>query len=243
MWRLAPWTAFSFLLLPGAGWKVNWQDHCGKGPALPWMSTEQLYPPLLGAIKVLAQAHGMGWVHRDIKPQHIFFEDNTVGIPRGISIIDWTASINTQQLMEDVAAGRCSRWAGTNGFMAPEQAALRRKLLPSSAKQVAAANTPAVDVYSLDATIYFLMTGRMAPAAGQHLSWPPLPPACWPHLAVLQQLAGACLAQPAAAAGLASAGLAGGLCCRQGRQERCRCRQALSGRHTAVLWLQPQDEG
>lgn len=89
----------------------------------------------------LAYMHGSGWVHRDVKPDNMIV--NAAGQLR---IIDFAIS-------KRVPTGfakwfyRKKRAAGTPSFMSPEQA---RGAMPD----------PRMDIYSLGATYYELLTGR-----------------------------------------------------------------------------------
>jgi hypothetical protein len=158
------------------------------------LGPQQLLPTAYAAMQTLAQAHAQGHVHRDIKPEHLFVASHGVFQH---SIIDWACQVDTQRLAAALAEGRrVSVATGTLGYMAPEMRALQRCARPSTA-QVLAANTPAADVYSLGATLHYMLTGCLPPLKGP-LSWPPLP-ADWPHLQQLQQLIASCLEpQPSA---------------------------------------------
>jgi hypothetical protein len=65
------------------------------------------------------------------------------------------------------------------------------RAVPSS--EVRAVNQPALDVYSIGASVYSMLTGCMPPLEGQPLSFPPLPEA-WPQLQQLKELLSSCLA-------------------------------------------------
>jgi serine/threonine protein kinase len=86
-------------------------------------------------------AHDKGIVHRDIKPQNILLDEN--GQPR---VTDFGLAKHVHRGSDLTAAGQIM---GTPSYMAPEQAA-------GSIEDIG----PASDVYSLGATLYFLLTGR-----------------------------------------------------------------------------------
>ncbi|MEO8698942.1 MAG: serine/threonine-protein kinase [Kofleriaceae bacterium] len=113
-----------------------------------------LVPALLAAVDATAYAHAQGVVHRDIKPWNILLG------PFGESLlIDWglardLAGDPPDELTGDsgdrdrdsLALTRIGSAYGTPGFMAPEQA----RGEPADAR---------ADVYSLGATLFFLLAG------------------------------------------------------------------------------------
>jgi serine/threonine protein kinase len=121
-------------------------------------------------------AHSRGVVHRDLKPQNIMLGDfgETLVVDWGLAkIVGRTDStFGTDRQGERGASAPCSSLAGemtplgsepttmgqvvgTPRFMSPEQAAGRIDVVG-----------PASDVYSLGATLYSLLTGRL-PMAGE----------------------------------------------------------------------------
>jgi len=116
-----------------------------------------LIPAVLKAIDAAAYAHAQGVIHRDIKPWNILLG------PFGETLlIDWgiarelgeTEAIAPTAPSSTKASGltRVGDAVGTPGFMAPEQA--RGEPVDRRA-----------DVYSLGATLYFVLTGAL-PFAG-----------------------------------------------------------------------------
>jgi tetratricopeptide (TPR) repeat protein len=120
--------------------------------------------------RILGRVHSLGIVHRDIKPANVFL------IPSGSAArADATGRLKLVDFglaRRDGPAGAFTlegEFAGTPGYMAPEQAA----------RDGAAAVGPATDVFGLGATLFFLLTGR--PPARQRsggdalaasLTWP-----------------------------------------------------------------------
>ncbi len=116
-----------------------------------------LIPAMLGAIDAAAYAHAQGVIHRDIKPWNILLG------PFGETLlIDWGIARELAETEVVAPTARSSAPAsgltrvgdavGTPGFMAPEQA--RGEPVDRRA-----------DVYSLGATLYFVLTGAL-PFAG-----------------------------------------------------------------------------
>ena len=114
------------------------QRHGGRVP-LP--STLHL---AVGALEGLAAAHEAGFVHRDIKPDNVLLGEG--GVAR---LADFGLAKSFQQagLSGLTATGAV---AGTFEFMPREQLTSYRQALPTT------------DVWSMAATIYFLLTGQFA---------------------------------------------------------------------------------
>ena len=116
-----------------------------------------LVPAMLGAVDAAAYAHAQGVIHRDIKPWNIllgpFGETLLIdwGIARDLAAVEAMAS-STDPSQRDSGLTRVGHAVGTPGFMAPEQA--RGEPVDRRA-----------DVYSLGATLYFVLTGAL-PFAG-----------------------------------------------------------------------------
>jgi len=114
-----------------------------------------LLPAMLAAVDAAAYAHAQGIVHRDIKPGNILLG------PFGEALlIDWGLARDLAATDDDpVAPGaaapgltRTGAAYGTPGYMAPEQA----RGQPADRR---------ADVYSLGATLFFMLTGS-PPIAG-----------------------------------------------------------------------------
>ncbi len=114
-----------------------------------------LVPNVLAACDAVAFAHARRVIHRDIKPTNIL-----VGPFGETLVIDWGLA-RAYDLDEQLAEGpapildshpeltRAGAVAGTPGFMAPEQA--RGETIDARA-----------DVYALGATLYYVLTGKLA---------------------------------------------------------------------------------
>ena len=98
------------------------------------------------AAEALKHAHDLGMVHRDVKPDNIMLTSKGV-----VKVADFGL---VKTLDEDVALTQNDTGLGTPLYMAPEQAV--------SAKTV----DQRVDIYSLGATLYHMLTGTL-PYTGQ----------------------------------------------------------------------------
>lgn len=133
-----------------------------SAPAQPLGFTLTLVHRLCAA---LAHLHGEGLVHRDVKPENIFLQDD-----------DRPVLIDLGLALHFGGAGReeldIEHRAGTPGYIAPEQ--LAGDMVDARA-----------DLYALGCILYECATGRR-PFCGrgagalhpQHLYDPPLPPSC-----------------------------------------------------------------
>jgi predicted ATPase/GAF domain-containing protein len=97
----------------------------------------------LGVGEALGHVHGREVVHRDIRPSHIVVDERTTRV----QIIDFESAIRGS----DVAHGDdgFNQWRGTLAFASPEVAG-RRALVDHRA-----------DLYSLGATLFYLLAGRL----------------------------------------------------------------------------------
>jgi hypothetical protein len=120
-----PWLAIEFVPAPSLAELVV-QAGTLPADAVRWVAA--------GAARALAELHGLGVVHRDVKPLNILLpHDGPRLIDFGISHAhDHTSSTTT---------------IGTFAFTSPEQACGRK-------------STAASDMYSLGATLFFLAVGR-----------------------------------------------------------------------------------
>lgn len=101
------------------------------------------------AARALLAAEGCGVVHRDIKPSNVMLESDPAGSPR-VKLIDYGVAkfmgAQTQAGAEQTHAG----FIGTPAFASPEQFAGAGQLCVDTRS----------DIYSLGATLWYLLTGR-----------------------------------------------------------------------------------
>jgi len=107
-----------------------------KGPLTP----EQLMPHALKALDGLAFAHSKGFVHRDLKPANIL-------IHRGVARVSDFGMSKSFQMAGLSGMSMTGNTAGTPVFMPPEQIINFKYVKPVS------------DVFSMGATMYYLLTG------------------------------------------------------------------------------------
>ena len=107
-----------------------------RGPLTP----EQLMPHALKALEGLAFAHSKGFVHRDIKPGNIL-------IHKGVARVADFGMSKSFQMAGLSGMSMTGKTAGTPVFMPPEQIINFKYVKPVS------------DVFSMGATLYFLLTG------------------------------------------------------------------------------------
>ena len=125
--------------------------------------------------RAIAYAHRRGVIHRDLKPSNVLLAaeehphdsaaarrlgNSTAGSPT--SLAGWTPKITDFGLAKILSEGQAGQTRtgdllGTPSYMAPERAG--SALGPSGADGPSPMG-PAVDIYSLGATLYELLTGR-----------------------------------------------------------------------------------
>ena len=109
------------------------------GP-LPWEQVREIFLP---AIQTMAQVHKAGLVHRDLSP------DNIMLLPDGgVKILDLGAAKDLS-----INSGASSMQVAKSGFSPLEQYTQR------------GGSGPWTDVYSMAATIYYTLTGKLPPNA------------------------------------------------------------------------------
>jgi eukaryotic-like serine/threonine-protein kinase len=106
-----------------------------RGPLPP----EQAVRKILDVVEGLEEAHRLGVIHRDVKPSNCFLEADG-----RVKVGDFGLA---KSLVDDSHLTRTGAFLGTPLFASPEQ--IRKDPL-----------TPQSDVYSVAATLYFLLTGK-----------------------------------------------------------------------------------
>jgi serine/threonine protein kinase len=151
----APYLVMEFLFGEPVGRYLAREGTCPREIALP---------ALRQAASALAAAHQKGIVHRDIKPDNLFFIGEP-GDPYELKVLDFGCS--KLQRSDLTAAGVL---LGTPGYMAPEQI-------------VAEEVGPRTDIYGLGLVMYRMATGQLpVPSAedvvvlAHQLHAPPPPP-------------------------------------------------------------------
>ena len=109
------------------------------GP-LPWEQVRELF---LSVIQTMAQVHKAGLVHRDLSPDNIMLLPNG-----GVKILDLGAAKDLS-----INSGASSMQVAKSGFSPLEQYTQR------------GGSGPWTDVYSMAATIYYTLTGKLPPNA------------------------------------------------------------------------------
>jgi serine/threonine-protein kinase len=134
----------------------------GDGPQPP-ARVVHVVRQVLGA---LGEAHGIGLVHRDVKPSNVILCERG-GIPDVAKVLDFGLVKETEG---DPGLSHDGALVGTPLFLAPE--AIR-----------SGEAGPRSDVYSVGAVAYYLLCGRhvfegksVVEVCGHHLHTPPTPP-------------------------------------------------------------------
>ena len=117
-------------------------------------------------LEALAEAHGVGLVHRDVKPGNVILCERG-GVSDVAKVVDFGL---VKDLEADAGATHEAALVGTPLYLAPE--AIRSPNADARA-----------DLYSVGAVAYFLLTGRhvfegetIIEICGHHLHTPPTPP-------------------------------------------------------------------
>ena len=135
--------------------------------ALPAVSIAEAVTLITQAARGVGAAHEKGIVHRDIKPSNLLFDRD-----RRVKVADFGVTFAMEQTTWLTGVGQR---IGTPAYMSPEQCRGDRV-------------TPASDVYSLGATLFEILTGRLPFAADEaspfammlkHISEPAPDPRRW----------------------------------------------------------------
>lgn len=135
---------FAMELAPGR----DLQHRCTAGRLLPAATVARIGAELAAA---LAYAHRQGIVHRDLKPSNVLFDEASGRV--GLTDFGIARVVGNAAAAGAADATRSGLLIGTVAFMSPEQLAG----VPAGA---------ASDFYSLGATLYLLLTGRLPHPAG-----------------------------------------------------------------------------
>ena len=98
--------------------------------------------------EALAEAHGLGIVHRDIKPQNLFLHASKDG-SRTLKIVDFGVSRQVEGLAGTPNQTRTFMFLGTPRYMAPEQ------------WELGAVADPRMDIYSLGVVLFEMLTASV----------------------------------------------------------------------------------
>jgi formylglycine-generating enzyme required for sulfatase activity/serine/threonine protein kinase len=128
------------------------------GPTFRSLAFRQLLGRFVDVCNAIAYAHSRGVIHRDIKPDNVMlgkFGETLVvdwGLAKVVGHADVEATTESVLISSgDSALTQAGQALGTPAFMSPEQAAGRLDRLG-----------PATDTYSLGATLYCLLTGKVS---------------------------------------------------------------------------------
>jgi serine/threonine-protein kinase len=116
------------------------------GAPLPLESAVDLLLPIVDA---LSMAHGLGVVHRDVKPQNILLSKDAEGATHPVLIDFGVAKILERDRPPVHAPTTSGSILGTVAYMAPEQI------------EDAGGTTEAVDQFAVGVVLYQCLTGRM----------------------------------------------------------------------------------
>jgi serine/threonine-protein kinase len=132
-------------------------EQAHRNPGERRLALRELLGRFVAVCCTVAYAHSRGVIHRDLKPDNVLLGEygETLVVEWGLSWVDsgsGPAQAATNQVGPELAGFVVA--VGTPGFMAPEQALGHRDQ-----------RGPSSDVFSLGATLYYLLTGH-APYQG-----------------------------------------------------------------------------
>ncbi len=117
-----------------------------QGP-LPIVQAVQI---IVEAAEAISEAHGLGIVHRDVKPSNLFLADDSLGVPL-VKVLDFGISkrVAIDAGIESASLTAPQTILGSPRYMSPEQLRDPRSV------------DARTDVWGLGITLYELLTGRM----------------------------------------------------------------------------------
>lgn len=128
-------------------------DYCDGGSLLGWaqqhggqLSLTQLRPLLMQCLDALTYAHQGPWLHRDLKPQNLLLDNR--GGALAVKIADF-------------GLARQFEMAGFSGLTATGGFVVQYYFMPREKLTGVTDAHPASDLWSLAATFYYLLTGRL----------------------------------------------------------------------------------
>lgn len=116
--------------------------------------TDELLLTAMAIVRAIERMHGIGIVHKDIKPANILFDVST-GVARLTGF-----GIATRLPRERQAPAPPDFIAGTFAYMAPEQTGRMNRSIDTRS-----------DLYSLGITLYQMATGELPFVAGDAMEW------------------------------------------------------------------------
>jgi serine/threonine-protein kinase len=98
-------------------------------------------------VSALAEAHGIGLTHRDIKPGNVMLCERG-GVPDVAKLLDFGLVVTSGSAIGDAKLTQAGMILGTPAYMSPEQCGGESQPGPAS------------DIYSVGALAYFLLSGK-----------------------------------------------------------------------------------
>jgi serine/threonine protein kinase len=139
-------------------------DVAGRDPGERTLALRKLLGRFVDVCNAVAYAHSRGVLHRELKPGNVMLGKygETLVVDWGLAKVMGKADLETSEsvlrpsLIGDSSMTQTGAAMGTLPYMSPEQASGQLDMLG-----------PASDVYSLGATLYCLLTGKVPFEGGQ----------------------------------------------------------------------------